>query len=270
MFKKIIFSLLLLGGSSVFAHFQMIYTPELALNHNKNIPLRLVFTHPFTNDHTMEMGLQADGTKEMIKDFFVIHKDVKTNLKDTLKEIKFTGKNVGIGYQSDFKIKSIGDYVFVLDPAPYYEKNEDGYIEQITKVIVNLAGVPTDWNKEFGLKAEIVPLTKPYAIWKGGSFSGIVKSSGKPVPFAEIEVEYLNFDIDLSKNSTSKTLKVKAPQDSFKTLSIIADQNGKFTFSIPKAGWWVFAAIGVGEQKEYKGKELSQDALIWVQAKDIE
>lgn len=112
----------------------------------------------------MKMGLQADGTKEMIKDFFVIHKDVKTNLKDTLKEIEFTGKNIGIGYQSDFKIKRIGDYVFVLDPAPYYEKNQDGYIEQITKVIVNLAGVSADWNKEFVLKAEIVPLTKPYAI----------------------------------------------------------------------------------------------------------
>ena len=61
----------------------------------------------------------------------------------------------------------------------------------------------------------------------------------------------------------------EAPQDSFVTLTIKADENGKFTFGIPKAGWWGFAALGVGKSNQYDGKELSQDAVIWVQAKEM-
>ncbi len=91
--------------------------------------------------------------------------------------------------------------MFVLQPAPYYEAGEDIYIQQITKVVVNVAGTPTDWDKELGLKAEIVPLNKPYSIWTGSTFTGIVKRNGQAVPFADIEVEYINHAPDLTTNS---------------------------------------------------------------------
>ncbi|MCI6989513.1 MAG: DUF4198 domain-containing protein [Campylobacter sp.] len=269
--KKLLLSSALVATmfSSAFAHFQMLYTPNSALEKGGNVPLRLVFTHPFADEHTMDMGLQADGSIKEIKEFYAIHKEKKTDLKDTLKEITFTGaSNAGRAYSSEYKARSMGDHILVLNPAPYYEKNEDAYIEQITKVILNVAGLPTDWDAELGLKAEIVPLTKPYSIWTASTFSGIVKSEGKPVPFAEIEVEYLNHDIDLEANKSGKA-RVKAPQDSFVTLTIKADQDGKFTFGIPKAGWWGFAALGVGPEDKYDGKELSQDAVIWVQAVDM-
>jgi cobalt/nickel transport protein len=163
----------------------------------------------------------------------------------------------------------MGDHVMILTPTPYYEKNEDIYIQQITKTMVNVAGLPTDWDKDFGLKAEIVPLTKPYAIWEGGSFTGVVKSNGEPVPYAEVEVEYLNADIDM-KAYKMGTLKYEAPQDSFVTMGIKANKDGEFTFALPKAGFWGFAALGVGSDSEYKGKELSQDAVIWVEAKPMQ
>ena len=38
------------------AHFQMIYTPESALDKAKSIDIELVFTHPFEAGHTMDMG----------------------------------------------------------------------------------------------------------------------------------------------------------------------------------------------------------------------
>ena len=66
-------------------------------------------------------------------------------------------------------------------------------------------------------------------------FSGIVKGDGKPVPFAEIEVEYLNYDVDVKNNKMGEKAHYEAPQDSFVTLTIKADENGKFTFGIPKA-----------------------------------
>ena len=49
-------------------------------------------------------------------------------------------------------------------------------------------------------------------------------------------------------------------------MTIFADANGTFNFSIPKAGQWGFAALGVGSETEHNGKDLSQDAVIFVQA----
>lgn len=269
--KKLSITLALtLLATSAFAHFQMLYTPESALNKGETIELRHVFTHPFADEHTMDMGLQHDS-KDLapVQEFYVINKDKKKDLLDTLKPITFKGHhNSGAGFSSTYKARRMGDHLFVIQPAPYFEANEEAYIQQITKVIVNVAGAPTDWDKELGLKAEIVPLTKPYAIWTGSTFTGIVKSNGQPVPFAEIEVEYLNHDVDLAANAMGPAY-VEAPQDSFVTMGIKADQDGKFTFGIPKAGWWGFAALGAGSDTEYKGKELSQDAVIWVQAKDM-
>ncbi|MCD6526544.1 MAG: DUF4198 domain-containing protein [Desulfuromonas sp.] len=261
----------LLLSSSTFAHFQMLYTPESALEKGATIELREVFTHPFADEHTMDMGKQHDSEENNpVEAFYVINKGKKKDLLNTLQTITWTGShNTAAAYKSQYKAKRMGDHLFILQPAPYYEAGEDIYIQQITKMVVNVAGAPTDWDTELGLKAEIVPLTKPYSIWTGSTFTGIVKGNGKPVPFAEIEVEYLNRDVNLDTNATGPSY-IEAPQDSFVTMGIKADANGQFTFGLPRAGWWGFCALGAGSDKEYKGKELSQDAMIWVQVKDMQ
>jgi len=271
--KKIVLSTIVatsVATTSALAHFQMLYTPNTALTKGKTIELRHVFTHPFADEHTMDMGKQHDSKKfAPVQEFYVINKGKKKDLKDTLKEITFKGNhNSAHAYASKYKARRMGDHILVMKPAPYYEGNEDIYIQQITKSIINVAGTPTDWDSEIGLKTEIVPLTKPYAIWEGGSFTGIVKSNGKPVPYAEIEVEYLNRDVNLKTNSMGKS-RVSSPQDAFVTMGIKANKDGEFTFSIPKAGFWGFCALGSGPDKEHKGKELSQDAVIWVEAKEM-
>ncbi|NKQ40545.1 MAG: DUF4198 domain-containing protein [Sulfurovum sp.] len=254
--------------TGAFAHFQMLYTPNTALTKGGTVELLHAFTHPFADEHTMDMGKQHDS-KEFTAplEFFVINKEKKTDLLSTLKDITFKGShNTAHAYRSQYKARRMGDHVLVMVPAPYYEKNEDVYIQQVTKSIINVAGAPTDWDAPAGLKTEIVPLVKPYAIWEGSNFTGIVMSNGKPVPFAEIEVEYLNRDVDLKANAMGKS-RYEAPQDSFVTMGMKANKDGEFTFSIPKAGFWGFCALGSGPDKEYKGKELSQDAVIWVEAK---
>ena len=270
--RNVVLALVLsiLWCSSSFAHFQMLYTPESALEKGTTIELREVFTHPFADEHTMDMGKQHDAKENSpVEAFYVINKGKKKDLLNTLKSITWKGThNSAAAYKSQYKAKRMGDHLFVLQPAPYYEAGEDIYIQQITKMIVNVAGAPTNWDKELGLKAEIVPLVKPYSIWTGSTFTGIVKSNGEAVPFAEIEVEYLNRDVNLDTNAMGKTL-VEPPQDSFVTIGIKADKDGKFTFGLPKAGWWGFCALGAGSDTKHKGKELSQDAVIWVQVTDM-
>ncbi len=256
------FTLVLVFSVPAFAHFQMIYTPETILDKGGTVNMKLVFTHPFEAGHTMEMDKPLE--------FFVVNKEKKTDLLGSLKPITWKSlENSAKAWEAEYKLKGMGDYVFCFTPAPYYEKGEDAYIQQITKMIVNNGSLPTDWDAEIGLKAEIVPLDKPYALWTGNVFRGIVKGAGKPVPYAEIEVEYLNHKPDMAGNKFAEKAEVEAPHDAFVTLTIKADANGEFAFGIPKAGWWGFAALGVGPDDELKGKELSQDAVIWVQARDI-
>ena len=87
--------------------------------------------------------------------------------------------------------------------------------------------------------------------------------------FAGVEVEYLNHPPVEGKNMFQVEPLVEAPQDAYVTMSIKADANGQFVFGIPKAGWWGFCALGVGPDTEYKGKELSQDAVLWIRAVDM-
>ena len=166
--------------------------------------------------------------------------------------------------------KRVKEYYLVLQELiRYYEKEEDVYMQQITKLLVNVGGIPGNWNTPAGLPCEIVPLAKPYGLWTGNVFQGQVLSNGKPVAGAEVEVEYMSHEPNLKKNGLSAKSSVKYPNGVMVTQAIMTDANGVFTFGIPKAGWWGFAALGVGPDKKHDGKELSQDAVIWVQAVDM-
>lgn len=241
------------------AHFQMLYTPDLLHTKGGAITFKMPFTHPAASGHVMAV--------DKPQAFYMIKKGKKTDLIDTISEIEWASSvDKGHAYQADVKLRGLGDYVFITKPSPYFEAEENLYIQQITKTIVNVGNLPTDWNKDFALSAEIVPLTKPYAIYEGGIFSAVVKSKGKPVPFAAIEVEFMNYVPDMQKNHFAKQPIMTPPSDIFVTQTIYTDANGTFHFSLLKAGQWGFAALGIGEEKTYKGKKLSQDAVIWVQA----
>ncbi|PID42406.1 MAG: nickel transporter [Gammaproteobacteria bacterium] len=244
------------------AHFQMVYTPDLLRDKGGMIELKMPFTHPAANGHVMDV--------DKPQAFYQIKKGKKKDLIDSVVESKWTSaENTGKSYEAKAKLRGLGDNIFVFEMAPYLEKSEDAYIQQFTKTIVNVGGLPTDWDSDLNLPAEIVPLAKPYAIYEGGSFTGVVRSKGKPVPFAEIEVEYINYRPDMSNNAFGKKPTIEIPAEVFATMTIYADANGTFTFAFPKAGQWGFAALGVGPEKTYKGKELSQDAVIWVQAHEV-
>ena len=244
------------------AHFQMVYTPELLKAKGGEIAIKVPFTHPAASGHVMSV--------DKPEQFFQIRKGKKKDLTDQLTAINWTSaSNTGPAYEAKVRLRGLGDNVFVLQAAPYFEESEDMYIQQFAKTIVNVGSLPTDWSEEVGLAAEIVPLAKPYAIYEGGTFSAVVKSAGEPVPFAEIEVEYINYRPDMQNNAFAKQGSITPPADAFVTMTIRADANGTFTFGIPKAGQWGFCALDVGPKKEHKGKPLSQDAVIWVQAHSL-
>jgi cobalt/nickel transport protein len=253
------------------AHFQMLYVPESALDRGAAMTMAIVFTHPFSGGPTMDMGTP--------RRFVVLAqkgedaKPATVDLARYLQPVEWQGvDNKARAFAASLPreiVRSLGDYVFLLEPEPYHEEEEDKYIQQFTKLVMNVGGVPGNWAESQGLPAEIQPLDKPYANWVGGVFRGVVLGEGKPVPFAEIEVEYVNHEVDLAGKRFATAGAVVAPRAVYKNLSIRADANGVFTIGLPRAGWWGVCALGVGPTKIHLGKPLSQDAVLWIHAKDM-
>jgi cobalt/nickel transport protein len=135
--------------------------------------------------------------------------------------------------------------------------------------MINVGGLPGAWDQPFGLPVEIVPLDKPYANWVGGVFRAVILADGKPVPHAEVEIEYLNHEPQIEQRRFDPNGKVTAPQGSFVTLSIRADANGQVIIGLPQAGWWGICALNLDAELQHEGKELSLDAVLWVKAADM-
>jgi len=244
---------LLLAAGSSWAHFQVLIPSAdiVAEGDNKTINLDLIFTHPMEQGPIMEMGQPPQ--------FGVLAEGKKTDLKASLKAVKVDGKTT---YKTSYQIKAPADYVFYIEPAPYWEPAEEKMIIHYTKVVVDAFGAEEGWDAMVGFPIEIEPLVRPYGLWAGNVFRGLVKKAGQPVPFAEVEVEYYN-----------EGSKVKIPAEPFITQVIKADANGVFSYAMPKAGWWAFAALIDGDEKlkNPEGKEVDVElgGLIWVKTVDM-
>ena len=218
---------------------------------SKSVTLNVKFFHPMEGSY-MEM-------EKPVK-FGVMHIDKKSDLLNTLKQKKIENFST---WETAYQIKRPGDYTFYVEPKPYWEPAEDCFIIHYTKVCINALGLEEGWDKEIGLETEIIPLTRPYGLWTGNVFTGIVKLNGESVPYAEIEVEYYNEDGKIAPSA-----------DSYVTQVIKADKNGVFTYCMPKAGWWAFAALNEASRtlKNPDGKEKSIEigAVYWVKTIDME
>lgn len=228
------------------AHFGMIIPSDSMVmqSDNRDIQLQLSFSHPFEN-----IGMELVQPKT----FAVIVNGKQLDLTGSLQAATIMGQRAWI---ADYKFKRPGAYAFYMEPQPYWEPAEDCFIVHHTKTVVTAFGDDEGWDRELGLKTEIVPLAKPFGLYAGNIFQGIVKMDGKPMPYTEVEVEYYNRD-----------RKAVAPTDYMVAQTIKADGNGVFTYAVPKDGWWGFAALNTADYKlKHNGKEKDVElgAVIWV------
>ena len=242
---------LLLSASAVPAHFGMIIPSDdiVGQKENRRLDLQVMFIHPFEG-HFMNMVKPAR--------FGVVVQGQEQDLLGSLTEKKMDEFST---WTARYQIKRPGDHIFFVEPSPYFEPAEESFIVHYTKVIVNSMGMEEGWDAELGLKTEILPLTRPYGLWTGNIFQGQVVVEGKPMPGAEVEVEYYNED------------GVESPADPFITQVVKADPNGVFTYAVPRAGWWGFAALSTDDQKlrhtDGREYEVEIGAVLWVKTHDM-
>lgn len=239
-------------GLKAQAHFGAII-PEseiisLADDDDRRMTVELSFLHPMQR-HLMEMGRPAR--------FGVMARGKREELAQAL-ESESLGD--GVLWRIEYEFKRPGAHVFFLEPEPYWEPLEERYIVHYTKTVVGAFGLDAGWDSPVGFPVEIIPLTRPYGLWAGNLFQGIVKRKGEPVPFAEVEVEHLNEE------------GVAIPADPFITQIIRADARGLFSYAMPRAGWWGFAALIEGDKKilrEGEARDVELGAVIWVRAREM-
>ena len=252
--KKILFASIFAGcllfAAQSFAHFGMIIPSDsMAMaDDSRTIELNLSFSHPFEGNG---MDLEKPAS------FIVFENGEKKNLNPALTASKAMNHKA---WKASYTMKRPGVYIFCMEPKPYWEPMENCFIIHYTKTVVTAFGIDDGWDAEAGLKTEIVPLSKPYGLYAGNLFQGIVKLDGQPVPYAEVEVEYYN-----------KDKKAEAPTDYMITQTIKADGNGVFSYATPRSGWWGFAALNTADYKIEKDgvqKDVELGAVLWVQFLD--
>ena len=260
------------------AHFQEIIPSVDVLPEGGAVTLDLVFTHPMSGGPAMAMARPAR--------FGMMRGGRVVDLSGTLAEKPADVRNAAdaempvdarkpadaeptapnaIGgataWTATVDLAEPGAAVFFIEPQPYWEPAEGKSIVHYAKVVVDSWASGEGWDAMVGLPVEIEPLVRPTGLWTGNLFTGIVRKDGAPVPFAEIEVEYVN---DGS---------VTAPNDAFLTQVIKADQNGVFSYAMPRAGWWGFAALMDGDAPmagpDGKPAPVELGALIFVKTTDM-
>lgn len=237
----------LFSASLALAHFGMVIPSGSMIMDKKDagLTLTLSFSHP------MEMVGMPLITPSA---FTVFLNGEEQDLLSSLTPAKVMDHDA---WTVAYDIKRPGVYQFVMEPKPYWEPAEDCYIIHYTKTVVAAFGEEEGWDTPLGLKTEIVPLTRPFGNYRGNVFQGVVLLDGKPVPGAMVEVEFYNRDG-----------RYETPNDYMITQVVRADENGVFTYGIPFAGWWGFAALNTaGEKMDFEGapKDVELGAVLWTE-----
>lgn len=228
------------------AHFGMIIPSASTVTEKAaaDLTLDIAFAHP-----RERKGMVMEKPRA-----FTVSRDGKTeDLLPALTEAKFLDH---MAWQARYKIRRPGVYQFAVEPEPYFEPAENCLIIHYAKTVVGAFGAEQGWAGPLGLKTEIVPLTRPFANYAGNVFAGRVLLDGKPVPGAEVEVEYWN-----------REGRHEAPNEYFVTQVVRADDNGVFVYGVPWAGWWGFAALSEGGERpgpDGKPANVELGAVLWM------
>ena len=256
--------LLCLTATIAEAHFQVLLpsTDIVTAEGSKMVDLDILFTHPMEQGPVMQMGVPVQ--------FGVLVGGEKHDLSESLTAKDVDGKTT---YECSYKVTAPADYIFYIEPAPYWEPAERKMIIHYTKVVVDAMGAEEGWDEPVGLPVEIQPLTRPYGLWTGNEFRGIVAKDGQPVPFAQVEVEYWNEGGKVYPPERPRR-RVVPPADAFVTQVVKADSQGVFSYVMPRAGWWGFAALVDGdnqmENPEGEPVDVELGGLMWVKTVDME
>jgi cobalt/nickel transport protein len=229
------------------AHFGMLTAdcPIVEDPDRAQINLQLRFWHPRENEG---MNLEKPAA------FGLRQGETSQDLLANLRSVQEKGHQT---WQAAYTVKEAGDHIFYFTPQPYWEPAENCFIIHYTKLVVDGFDLQESWDQPVGLPMEIIPLTRPYGLYSGNSFTGQVRRDGKPLAGIEIEIEF--YDPEQQK---------PASRDCLITQVVKSAENGCFTIALPWSGWWGMAALLRDDDNKttYNGRSAATElgGVLWI------
>lgn len=119
-----------------------------------------------------------------------------------------------------------GLYQFITETRPRLNAERQCFEQQYVKSILPVCGVEEGWERPAGLRLEILPLTRPFGLTAGSSFTGKALGPDGPLVNARVYMDRI------------RTEKKTGPLPWQHDLEARTDANGQFTFIPGAPGWW--------------------------------
>jgi cobalt/nickel transport protein len=224
-------SLMLFLAPEARAHYHMLIPDKHSVKTGEEVVITYQFGHPFEKQlfdasaPTNAFLHQPDGQMEDITAKF---KKVEVPGEDK--------KNVA-AYRLSFKPEHRGDYI-VSVAAPAVElEGEKRPVRDVVKVVVHVQA-QKGWDAATAHRkdqfADLVPLTRPYALRSGMLFRAAFKKIDGAAPLGGAEVEIERYNPEPPK---------QLPPEEHTTYTARTDAQGILATTLPDAGWWAVTAI---------------------------
>jgi uncharacterized GH25 family protein len=216
----------------------------------QELAVSIAFGHPFA---------QTAVDMDLVQMFATIRhppaeggQAIRSEFLDTLKQTQYLKKNAWTG---TIPLPGPGLRQIIVETRPYWEAKQGIFLQQFAQTFVPVRGYEYGWNTPAGLRLEILPLTRPFALTAPALFTGRVLLDGKILPNAPVRIEYLNEDKRIVPSAYHRTQRVRA------------DERGVFSFVCPHPGWWGFAAVTKGyplRGPDGQSKETELSGVLWL------
>lgn len=176
----------------------------------------------------------------------------RKDLLSDMEEIVYQGKKA---WGANIALEKPGLYQFIMETRPWWDDENQYYIQQLCKVILPVLGVDNGWNIPAGLGFEVVPLTRPFGISAPAIFAGRVQFLGKPLANIPVKMGRINIE------------KKPALTHWHEELAGITNQSGEFVFILNQPGWWFCEAQIPGDPikgSDGEMKPVKFGSIMWL------
>ena len=232
----------------------------------------MVFTHPAHGGPSMDMA--EPNAFYMLAQRGDDSEPVRTDLADAAASDRVARlENASRAYEAKLPrqtTRSLGDYVFVLEAGPYYEANEDKYIQQLTKTLAQcrrragqLGGTGGLADGDLAARQAVRELDRRRVSRRRARGRQAGAECGARGRVRELSSGPHAVPLCAS-NPRSCCRRTRSARWAFARTIAASSRSVS-----PRAGWWGICALAVGPDTEHEGKPLSQDAVLWIQVKDM-
>jgi uncharacterized GH25 family protein len=232
-------------------HYHMLLPDKSSVKVDEQVSIAYQFGHPFEAE--LFDAEKPKFAKAYAPDL------TSTDLTDSFEKVVVdsTDKKKIVTYRCKYTPKVRGDHVILVQSPPIYLEDQKLFIQDTVRVTLHVQS-EKGWNYSYSDKLPFVfvPMTRPY-----GLRAGTVFQAKTTFGVHRVEVEKYN-----------AVPPRELPPEEFVTSSLMTDDRGVATCTLPETGWWVLTAEDGGRamelpptiERDGKKVRLIRRASLWV------